>query len=176
VGRMRGPRREARVEDDPEFEYIERLLKRNRERNARTTVSLSETARRTEQEKDDAWRLELENMRRVARGEEPLASLDELDEDEGAAEEATAEDDPEVAAGNADILVPGEDAARVADLEAEEEAEVAAAAEGDEEAEEEDEPDALLVESGQILLDYITLARSVAEVDAASDRDRTATN
>ncbi|MCH2096824.1 MAG: carboxy terminal-processing peptidase, partial [Pseudomonadales bacterium] len=165
----------ARVEDDPEFEYIERLLERSRERNARTTISLSETARRTEQEEDDAWRLALENTRRVALGEAPLASLDELDEDEDedndAADDIPAQADASIAAGNADILVPGDDLAP----DAADESTEPMATDGEAETED-DEPDALLVESGQILLDYITLAQSVAEVDAAGERDRTATN
>lgn len=166
-------RHEARVEDDPEFEYIERLLERSRERNARTTISLSETARRTEQEEDDAWRLALENTRRVARGEAPLASLDELDEDEDneTADDIPAQADASIADGSADILVPGDDLAP----DAADDPTEPMATDGEAETED-DEPDALLVESGQILLDYITLAQSVAEVDAAGERDRTATN
>jgi carboxyl-terminal processing protease len=145
-------RHRARIEDDPEFVYIERLLERTRERNARSEISLSEARRRSEQEEEEAWRLELENMRRVARGEAPISDLDELDEDEA---------DPTVAAGNADIQVPG---AVEDELDAAGDTEETVASEEDEA--DDDEADALLVESGHILLDYITLARSVADLDA----------
>ena len=158
-------RHQARIEDDAEFVYIERLLERTRERNARTEISLSEAERRREQADDDAWRLELENMRRVARGEAPISDLDELDED-GDDEEAA----PEVVAGNEPITVPG---AEDPDMALEEDAD--AVAESEQEEEEED-PDALLVESGQILLDYITLARSVADLDAPAPGEGAATN
>lgn len=153
-------RHQARIEDDAEFVYIERLVERTRERNARTEISLSETQRRREQAEDEAWRLELENMRRVARGEAPVSDLDELDEDDDG------EADPDLAAGNEPITVPGaEDTDMTADDDGEDAAE-----------DEEEEADALLVESGQILLDYITLARSVADLDAPAANDGAATN
>ena len=155
-------RHEARVEGDPEFVYIERLLDRTRARNEPTEISLSESERRREKAEEEAWRLELENMRRVARGEEPVSDLDELDEDDADADDSAGED-AELAAGDADT--PGADTD-----------EKPAAAEEAEGEEEEEDPDALLVESGHILLDYITLARSVADLDDAAARDGAATN
>ena len=157
-------RHASRIEDDPEFEYLEQILERNRERSARTEISLAESRRRLEQEEDEAWRLDLENMRRVARGEPPISDLDELDEEEDE------EESPTVAAGDADIVVPD------AELDGTEDDTDLVADEDATEEEEEEEPDALLVESGQILLDYITLSRSVADLDDRAAREGSATN
>jgi carboxyl-terminal processing protease len=146
-------RHEARIEDDPEFSYLENLVAKNRERSERTTISLNEAERRREQAQEEAWRLELENKRRVARGEPPVDSLEALDEDAVASAEEdgdTGEAPP--AAGDA-----------AADPEAEAtgvEADLAAAG---------DDTDALLEEGAQILLDYLTLSRSVAELERPAD-------
>ena len=47
---------------------------------ARTEVSLSEETRLAEKAADDAWALRLENELLVAKGKEPVASFDELDD------------------------------------------------------------------------------------------------
>ncbi len=80
-------RHTSRASDDPEFRYYQALAERMREDRKRTHVSLNESERRAEKVADDAWRLKLENDRRKARGEEPLASMDELN-DERVEEEA----------------------------------------------------------------------------------------
>ncbi|HEY3698903.1 MAG TPA: carboxy terminal-processing peptidase, partial [Spongiibacteraceae bacterium] len=46
-----------------------------------TQLSLNETARKKEIADDKAKRLELENQRRSAKGEKPLAKLDDADDD-----------------------------------------------------------------------------------------------
>jgi carboxyl-terminal processing protease len=84
-------------------------------------VSLNEATRVAEKTRDDQWRLDLENALRLAKGDAPLASLEEL------------EDEFEAAARN----------------------------------EEEPDPkdDAMLVEAGYILRDYIGLVRQIAMVE-----------
>ena len=71
-------RHEERAGTDPEFAYLrarEDYFGRLRER---THLSLSEATRVAQQDADDAWILNVENTRRIARGEEPVADLDEL--------------------------------------------------------------------------------------------------
>jgi carboxyl-terminal processing protease len=114
-------RHDIRVADDPDFEYVRALALRNKEHSKKTHVSLNEATRIIEKDRDDKWRLDLENALRLAKGDEPLKSLDELDE------------------------------------------EIEAAAAADEEADPND--DAMLVEAGHILLDYIGLTRQVAMVE-----------
>ena len=71
-------RHAERAQADPEFAYLRArkdLAERLRER---THLSLRESTRLAQQESDDAWLLEVENARLAARGEQPVADLDEL--------------------------------------------------------------------------------------------------
>ena len=101
---------------DPDFRYFRALASKSKENNRRTHLSLNEQERRKEKADEDAWRLQLENTLRTAKGEAVLESLDSLDE------EAKTED------------------------------------------EEDPNEDAMLRETGTILLDYVGLSRQVAFV------------
>ena len=71
-------RHEERASTDPEFAYLrarEDYFGRLRDR---THLSLREATRLAQQEADDAWILDVENARLMARGEQPVADLDEL--------------------------------------------------------------------------------------------------
>lgn len=115
-------RHRKRVADDPDFEYLRALASKAREESNRTHVSLNEAVRAAEQERNDRWRLELENALRKAKGQEPLESIEALETESAAREE---QDDPR--------------------------------------------DDALLRESGQILVDYINLTRQVALAEHRAD-------
>ncbi len=119
-------RHRRRVADDPEFAYLRALAQRTEEEANRTHVSLNEAVRKAEKVREEAWRLELENALRLARGEEPLASVDELEEI--ALEETDDEEDPR--------------------------------------------EDAMVRESGNILVDYITLTRQVALAEHRTEIDQ----
>ena len=88
-------RHEARSLDDPEFAYLRARKERIERAQQRTTLSLQEEARLAEKEADDAWFLDVENARLVARGEEPAATIDELNErrEQESFEELAPEDD-----------------------------------------------------------------------------------
>ena len=90
------------------------------------SVSLSESVRVAERQRQREEELQLENRRRVAKGEKPLASVDELEKDKQA-------DEDEAAADTAQ-----------------------------EDTRAKDEPDVLLTESGNILLDAIQLNQRIA--------------
>lgn len=109
-------RHQVRVADDPDFEYMRALASKTREESRKTRLSLNESVRSAEQERDDAWRLALENALRASRGEEPLENLEQLEDI--AAETADEPEDPN--------------------------------------------DDAMLRESGNILVDYMQLSRQVA--------------
>jgi carboxyl-terminal processing protease len=81
-------------------------------------MSLNEAVRQQEKAADDSWRLTLENQLRAAKGEEPVASLEALEELQKAKADAHQEDE-----------------------------------------------DAMLIESGNILIDYLSLIRQVALVE-----------
>ena len=111
---------EQRIATDPDFTYLRALAQRTRDNRAKTHVSLNQTKREKEKADDDAWRLALENALLVAKGTEPIESLDELDE--------RASDD----------------------------------------AEPDPNDDAMLRETGRILLDYIGLTRQMAMVESGT--------
>jgi carboxyl-terminal processing protease len=136
-------RHQKRVATDADFEYMRALATKTRENRQLTHVSLNREVRAAEQAREEAWRLELENTLRRAKGEKPLASLEEL-EDLGVS------------------MVDGEEA-DLADL-----------PEASDKKDEDPSSDALLRESGNILVDFITLSRqvAVAETRARLDGDR----
>ncbi len=77
-------RHDERVADDPDFAYLRAKGAYLEGLQARSEVSLSEEARLAEKAADDALALRLENELLIAKGEEPVASLDDLG-DRGAA-------------------------------------------------------------------------------------------
>ena len=88
-------RHEARVLEDPDFEYLRALAMRNVEERARTHVSLNRETRERERADYEAWRLAVENTLLLAKGEAPLASLDALEE-ENDNDEAAAGEPPDL--------------------------------------------------------------------------------
>jgi len=180
-------RHRQRAREDAEFSYLASLLEHTRAREEKKRISLNLAERRAEQSDEDAWRLALENKRRIARGEEPVDSLDALDEDatdpkvaasgreDGLGVPAEASETDESGGGPAeDQRDKHEDAGRddsasepgAGDSGAGEDgAEATVAANDTDEAA--DDPDALLEESGEILLDYVTVRRNIADLDGA---------
>lgn len=71
-------RHDERTRDDPDFAYLEARREYVEHLRDRTHISLAEAARLKQKEEDDAWDLRLENQRLVAKGEEPIESMDEL--------------------------------------------------------------------------------------------------
>lgn len=131
-------RHEARLENDPDFNFIRAQIQHAIENRERNELTLNEEKLLSQREENDAWRLEVENIRRVAKGREPLSDLNALDaEDEEESEETSVSknlDEP--------VSFP------VIDLD-DGQAEPAVVVEED--------ADPYLIESGRILLDLIQL-------------------
>ncbi len=72
-----------RTANDPNFQYLLRNVEASEIQRSRTSISLNLDERRAELEREEALALERENDRRVALGLEPLASLEELEQDPG---------------------------------------------------------------------------------------------
>ena len=115
---------------NPDFVYLEEQVELARASGEITEVPLNEVSRIALRESQEQKALLIENKRRQAKGEEPLASLDEEEEEV---------EDAEVDA-EADAEVSEEDADQVAEEEAENE-----------------EPDVLLTEAGNVLVDVLLL-------------------
>ena len=74
-------RHDARSAKDPEFAYIRDRLALTQKLMNEKTVSLNEQERRARHDAIEAKQLALENVRRKAKGEEPLKELKKEDED-----------------------------------------------------------------------------------------------
>lgn len=121
-------RHEARVEQNPDFNFIRAQIQRAEEERNNNEYPLNEAKLVAEREANEKWRLEQENIRRAAKGLEPLASADELDGEEDGDNTASIDEQFD---GADDRAVAGKD--------------------------EDKEADPYLVESGRVLLDLIEL-------------------
>lgn len=122
-------RHESRLQNDPDFNFIEAQIDRaiaNREKNQ---LTLNEAQMLAEREESDQWRLQVTNARRIAKGQEPFESVAAMDADADSGDE-------DVALNNAG-LDPVERDETISD--------------------DDDNADPYLVESGRILLDMIGL-------------------
>ena len=163
----------ARVKNDPEFAYFREASAYRQERSKQTSISLSEAARRQEKKDADAFWLGLENSKRQQQGLPAIASLDELNPERKpdlASNTGAPAGLPEVKSGDTDA----------ADDQSNGQANDAGAGAADvasslvnsshEDAEDSrlpppratEAPDPHLVESGNILLDLISLEQRTA--------------
>jgi len=74
----------SRMKNNPDYEYVLARKKRIEEMSSKKEISLSEPLRMQESKEADQWRLDLENKLRFSKGEPPLKSLTELNDDESA--------------------------------------------------------------------------------------------
>ncbi|MDR2213865.1 MAG: carboxy terminal-processing peptidase [Pseudomonadales bacterium] len=126
---------EARLANDPDFVFINDEIAKALEVRAQNTIPLNEEKLKAEREAEDAWRLQAENKRRAAKGEELLADI-------AALKAETGEDDEEAALNPvAEELAQDENSAET----------------------DAEKPDPYLLESGRVLLDLIGLQNSGAQ-------------
>jgi carboxyl-terminal processing protease len=123
-------RHEQRASADPELKHDAERLGYFEELGQEEVLSIDESVRVAEQEKHEARLLAIENAYRAATGQEPLESLDEDEDANGAEDGEPVEEGPE----------PGDDEP------------------GDDEPGD-DEPDPLQIEAARILADYVDLMR-----------------
>jgi len=119
-------RHETRIATDPDFIFLNAEIAKAVESRDKNTITLNEQQLLAEREADDAWRLQIENDRRIAKGQEPLADIDALKAENGEDGEGLENSDPE-----------------------------ALALAGEEDKDADDEPDPYLLESGRVLLDMV---------------------
>jgi carboxyl-terminal processing protease len=164
----------ARVETDPEFTYVKEAIAYRREQSNDKTISLNEQIRIQEKEASEAFFLALENTKRAAQGLEALASLDELEEepvvaqvtptgvpivqDDAASADSPNNDDGADSAGADTETRTGGELAGVGEV---------ARDQMEPEAEKQEDTDAFLNETGNILLDLISIQKVTAMVKTA---------
>ena len=142
---------DERVSNNAEFNYLSEAFAYRKTRSENDTISLNEKKRLQEKTDREGFWLALENKRRVALGEEPIASLDELAEEEpsiasndGSAQATPLYDVEMVDPASAISVLQTDDAHEIP------------------EEEEDKTPDPYLIESGHILLDLISLEERTA--------------
>ena len=175
----------ARVTEDPEFTYMADAAAYRKVRAQQTAVTLNESQRLKEKEDSDTFWLALENTKRLQQG---LPEIDSLDELQGDKEPVVAEIDDsgatgittdaesgdlgegDAALGEAQNLV-GNELAGVIEMPSatdppatlkQENPEKEGAEPDIEDTTENEEPDAFLVETTNILLDLISLGKQTA--------------
>ena len=143
---------DERVSNNAEFNYLAEAFAYRKARSEDDTISLNEKKRLQEKTDREGFWLALENKRRVALGEEPIASLDEL-----------AEEEPSIASNDGSAqATPLYDVEMVDPASAISVLQTDDAHEIPEEEEEDKTPDPYLIESGHILLDLISLEERTA--------------
>ncbi len=180
----------ARVTEDPEFSYMADAAAYRKVRAQQTAITLNESKRLQEKEDSDNFWLALENTKRLQQGLPEIGSLDELQDDKGPTVAAidssnatgitTDADNGALRDGDAELSkaqdLVGNELAGVVELPnstepapalKRENPEKEGAEPAIEDATEDEEPDAFLVETTNILLDLISLAKqSTAEKQA----------
>ncbi len=71
-----------RVQDNPDFQYIRETIARIDKKKEQTVLSLNLKVREKEYKESRQEQLDIENKRRIAKGEEPFNNIKELDDDE----------------------------------------------------------------------------------------------
>ncbi len=167
---------EARVEHDPEFDYLREALAYRRQRADEKSITLNETERRARKIDDETFWLALENKKRKAKGLDAIASLDELNPDReplvagtaGSASgitssgETTGETSDGEATGPDSDAIQGNEMAGVIEMGGTDSGKSPAAEAAEDSAAEDDDVDAYLVESSHILLDFILMKKRTA--------------
>lgn len=91
-------RHKARIAKDPDFVHLLSRIKNLEQERKHTTISLSETKRLAEKKQEEAWELEIENKRRLAKGQKAFSTIEELEEynqkKQKNKDDAPPEDDP----------------------------------------------------------------------------------
>ena len=96
---------QERSASDPDFNFLVDRVALADENDDIQVVSLNEETRRAEREAREARALAIENKRRQALGEEPLASFDDDEEDSAGEDGVDPEDGEEEGEDEADVLL-----------------------------------------------------------------------
>ena len=145
---------QSRIESNPDFIYLHNQKELMTELRQRTDITLNEKKRKQEREDNEKQRLEIENKRRKAKGMELLTELksdDDSDKKDAKKKkektDAENKDEKDIADAKSDVDSSENQSAENKSSE-------------DESNEEEKEPDALLMETGNILVDLMRLTKT----------------
>ena len=150
---------QSRIESNPDFIYLHNQKELMTELRQRTDITLNEKKRKQEREDNEKQRLEIENKRRKAKGMELLTELksdDDSDKKDAKKKkektDAENKDEKDIADAKSDDNVSENDSSENDSSENK--------SSEDESDEEDKEPDALLMETGNILVDLMRLTKT----------------
>lgn len=151
---------EQRIRDDPEFIFMRDALQYRKELNNENEITLNRAARIQRKEAMDTFWVSLENKKRIAKGLQPISSLDELDDNEPAAPQTAASGitSPATTENSGQEKLQGNELAGLSSPAAE--GSVAEKPAGPAIAE---DADAYLLETGNILLNLLNLSTRTAK-------------
>mgnify|MGYP000495320908 FL=1 len=145
---------QSRIESNPDFIYLHNQKELMTELRQRTDITLNEKKRKQEREDNEKQRLEIENKRRKAKGMELLTELKSDDDSDKQDAKKKKEKTDEENKDEKDI------ADAKSDVDSSENQSAENKSSEDESNEEEKEPDALLMETGNILVDLMRLTKT----------------
>jgi carboxyl-terminal processing protease len=145
---------QSRIESNPDFIYLHNQKELMTELRQRTDITLNQKKRKQEREDNEKQRLEIENKRRKAKGMELLTELksdDDSDKKDAKKKkentDAENKDEKDIADAKSDDNASENDSSENKSSE-------------DESDKEDKEPDALLMETGNILVDLMRLTKT----------------
>lgn len=155
---------QSRIESNPDFIYLHNQKELMTELRQRTDITLNEKKRKQEREDNEKQRLEIENKRRKAKGMELLTELksdDDSDKKDAKKKkektDAENKDEKDIADAKSDDNVSENDSSENDSSENKSSENKSSEDESDEE---DKEPDALLMETGNILVDLMRLTKT----------------
>ena len=156
---------QSRIESNPDFIYLHNQKELMTELRQRTDITLNEKKRKQEREDNEKQRLEIENKRRKAKGMELLTELksdDDSDKKDAKKKkektDAENKDEKDIADAKSDDNVSENDSSENDSSENKSSENKSSEDESDEE---DKEPDALLMETGNILVDLMRLTKTL---------------
>ena len=73
-------RHQARIEDDPDFIFMQQQVERSRQQREQTDTPLNISVVQDQRDEAERWQIDTENERRMAKGEPPISKLSDLDD------------------------------------------------------------------------------------------------
>jgi carboxyl-terminal processing protease len=86
-----------RILTDPDFNYLVKKIEYYKSEKEQNVLSINQEIREKELEEAKKWQLDMENIRREAKGQEPIEKLEDLEEEsngEDEDEDDSAKEDP----------------------------------------------------------------------------------
>lgn len=150
---------QSRIESNPDFIYLHNQKELMTELRQRTDITLNEKKRKQEREDNEKQRLEIENKRRKAKGMELLTELKSDDDSDKQDAKKKKEKTDEENKDEKDITDAKSDDNASENNSSENKSSENKSSE-DESDDEDKEPDALLMETGNILVDLMRLTKT----------------